>query len=344
MVEYSDVLIAYKEYPHTDVLDRALELVDICSARVEGRYNPVPALVDCNVIINGIHTSRDPGRAFVDRIKELENSDPVILSVSLIHGFPWGDVPGMGTKVLVYTDNDPTLAAQTATQLANEVIELRDTLGSKAPGIDAALDISLDETVSGPIVLADTADNTGGGAAGDSTFVLRQIIERGVKNAVLGPLWDPGAVRIAFEAGEGARIALRIGGKVGPGSGDPVDLTVTVVALRENLQMGGVTAGTFSEMGDAAYIDADGVSIVLVSRRNQATNIDLFTQFGCDLLSKRLIVVKSSQHFYASFSRIAAEVVYADSPGALASDLTQLPYRKIKRPKWPFDDVVPHGS
>ena len=68
-------------------------------------------------------------------------------------------------------------------------------------------------------------------AASDSTFILRRLVERGIGNAALGPLWDPVAVRIATEAGVGARLALRIGGKVSPMSGELIDLVCTVKAL-----------------------------------------------------------------------------------------------------------------
>ena len=102
MVNNADVLVAFKEYPHTDILERALELVDLCVAKHEGRIAPVASVVDCEMIVT-MHTSRDPARAFVDRIMALEGQDG-ILSISIAHGFAWGDVPDMGTKVLVYSD------------------------------------------------------------------------------------------------------------------------------------------------------------------------------------------------------------------------------------------------
>ena len=138
----------------------------------------------------------------------LEGKDG-ILSVSLTHGFPWGDVPEMGTKVLVYSDakvaRAPPRAQRWRASWPTKLIAMRD--GSEragTPGIDAALDEAL-AFDGGPVVLADGADNPGGGAAGDSTFILRRLVERGITNACLGPLWDPIAVRIAFEAGAGAR-------------------------------------------------------------------------------------------------------------------------------------------
>jgi microcystin degradation protein MlrC len=334
MVYNADLLIAFKEYPHTDILERAFELVDLCAAKVEGQIHPVAAVVDCAMIVS-VHTSREPARGFVDRLQAMEGHDGV-LSISISHGFAWGDVPEMGTKVLVYTDGNADQAQALARRLADELIGMREQLRIQQPDIDGALDEAL-AFAGHPVVISDGADNPGGGAAGDSTFLLRRMIERGITNVALGPLWDPGAVRIAFDAGEGARVALRIGGKISPLSGEPIDLVCTVKALRAEMVMTGL-ANTPMALGDCALVETAGIEIVLITLRNQAMGTDLFTQLGCDLAQKKIIVVKSSQHFYASFSKVAKHVIYASAPGAVTVDLATLPYRRIRRPKWPLDD------
>jgi microcystin degradation protein MlrC len=333
MVDSADLLIAFKEYPHTDVLERAIELVDLCAAKAEGRIRPVAAMVDCEMIVT-VHTSREPARSFVDRLQSMEGKDGV-LSISVAHGFAWGDVPEMGTKVLVYTDGDRAKADALARRLGDELIGMREALGVRYPGIDASLDEAL-AFDGAPVVLADGADNPGGGAASDATFILRRLVERGIGNAAIGPMWDPIAVRIAFDAGVGARLPMRIGGKISPLSGDPIDLDCTVKALQRDLVMTGLS-NTPTLMGDSALVEANGIEIVLITLRNQAMGTDLFTQLGCDLAAKKIIVVKSSQHFYASFSKVAKHVIYAGAPGAVTLDLTTLPYRKVRRPKWPLD-------
>jgi microcystin degradation protein MlrC len=333
MLASADLLIAFKEYPHTDVLARGLELVDLCAAQVQGKIRPVAAMVDCEMIVT-LHTSRDPARGFVDRIQAMEGHDGV-LSISISHGFPWGDVPEMGTKVLVYADADPGRAQAVARQLADELIGLREALRVRQPDIETALSEAL-AFDAGPVVLADGADNPGGGAAGDSTFILRSLLDRGVQSAAIGPLWDPIAVRIAFEAGVGATLRLRIGGKISPLSGDPLDLECTVLALKPEMVMTGL-ASTPMPLGDCAMVQARGVQIVLITLRNQAMGTDLFTQLGCDLARQKIIVVKSSQHFYASFAPLAKLVIYVGAPGAVTSDLRSLPYRRVRRPKWPLD-------
>ena len=332
MLANADIMISFKEYPHTDVLERGLELVDLCAAMVDKRIRPTVAVVDTGMVVI-MHTSRNPARAFVDRIQSLEGHDGV-LSISITHGFPWGDVADMGTKVFVYTDNNPAQAAALARQLADELIAMREQLSPAYPGVDAALDEAM-ASDGGPVVIADSADNPGGGAASDSTFLLRRMIERGIANAVLGPLWDPIAVRIAFDAGVGAQLPLRIGGKISALSGDPLDLLCTVKSLTPSLVQTGLS-NTPTPMGDCALVEANGIEILLVTLRNQAMGTDLFTGAGCELAARKLIVVKSSQHFYASFSKIAAKVIYADAPGSVARDLNTLPYLKVRRPKWPL--------
>ncbi|SPU51262.1 peptidase [Bordetella trematum] len=218
MLAHADMLVAYKEYPHTDIRERALELVDFCAAQAQKRIAPVAGMADCGMVLT--LRSNDPvARRYIDRLSALEGRDG-ILSVSLIHGFPWGDVPDMGTKLLVYADGCAASAQALAEQLAAELLALREALTPPYPDIDAAIDQALAAT-GGPALIADAADNPGGGGAGDATFILQRLRERGVRNVALGPLWDPVAVRIAFSAGVGARLPLRIGGKVGPMSGQP---------------------------------------------------------------------------------------------------------------------------
>ncbi|OZI62378.1 M81 family metallopeptidase [Bordetella genomosp. 11] len=332
IVESADIVVLYKEYPHTDIVHCAEQLFDLCADKAQGKTRPVAALVDCHMVVP-MHTSREPALGFVNKLRAMEGKDGV-LSLSFSMGFATGDVPEMGTKVLVYTDGDRARADSLARQLADELIGQREALMPKYRTVDEAIDEAL-AVDGGPVVLADRADNPGSGAPGDSTYVLRRLLERGIADAALGPLWDPLAVRIAFDAGEGATLPMRLGGKVGPLSGDPVDAVCTVRALRRDMKMTGLT-GSPTSMGDCALVQAGGVEIVLVSNRNQAMNIDLFTQLGCDLTARKIVAVKSAQHFYASFSKVARHIVYVGAPGVATPDWKTLTYKKIRMPKWPL--------
>jgi microcystin degradation protein MlrC len=335
MVDNADLLICWKEYPHTDILERARELVTLCTALAEKRLRLRVAVVDTGMI-GTLHTTQEPAKSFINRVRAIEGREG-ILSVSIVHGFPRGDTPDMGTKVLVYSDasaDSEGLRGRTvARRLATELFDLRGELVETLLGIDEALDAAL--ATPGTVVLGDGSDNPGGGAPGDSTYILRRIMERGIADACLGPLWDPGAVRIAFDAGVGAHLALRVGGKIGPLSGDPVDAMWEVRALARNMVMTGL-AGTPAKLGDCALVASNGIEVVLTSYRCQAFGLDLFTQLGCDPARLKLVVVKSSQHFRAAYAPIAAGIIMVDAPGVATKDITTLPFHKIKRPKWPF--------
>lgn len=334
MVAAAEIIVAYKEYPHTDFRERAVEVIDLLLAVQARKVRPTAAVWDTGVI-GVFHTHLAPVRALVERMQQMERSGEA-LTASLVHGFPWGDAEDLGTRALVVTDGDPTLADRLARELAEAARTIVLAQTDTATTLDRAIDqLSAWTSGAGPVVWADGADNPGGGAAGDATYVVRALLQHGVVGACLGPLWDPQAVEIAFDAGLGARLPMRIGGKAGGFSGQPVDCDAEVIALDPDA--GQTFAGERFSLGRTAAIRTAGIDIVLASVRDQARGTDMFTNLGLDLADKRLVVVKSSQHFYDSFAGIAAAVVYLQAPGGLQSDLSQYPYARVRRPRWPID-------
>jgi microcystin degradation protein MlrC len=109
-----------------------------------------------------------------------------------------------------------------------------------------------------------------------------------------------------------------------------------VLCTRPSHRMSTLVEGESIDCGDAALLEVEGIEVVVISKRLQPMGTDLFTGLGCDLASKRIIVVKSSQHFYAHFSKVAGQVIYAEAPGVVTQALDTLDYRKIRLPKWPI--------
>jgi microcystin degradation protein MlrC len=201
--------------------------------------------------------------------------------------------------------------------------------------IDAAIDRTLAAAAGDkPLVFADVADNAGGGAPADNTAILRRLVDRGVRDAVIGIFWDPLAVQFCIEAGEGATFDLRIGGKCGAASGDPVDLRVTVRAVKHDHSQAGLSGGR-AQCGPSAWVHADGIDIALVSIRQQTFSPDAFEGLGIALAGKKLVVVKSTQHFYAAFAPVAREIRYIAAPGAIPPSFDTIPFTKRTLPFWP---------
>jgi microcystin degradation protein MlrC len=334
MLSASNLLVFYKEYPHTDTYERAEELVDLALRAAQGEIRPVMGTFDCRMIAT-IHTTREPARSFIARMKGLEGRDGV-LSVSLCHGFPWADVADLGVQVLVVADGDRQRASALAAELGHEVQALRGRTAAPMLGHDEGLEKAL-ATSGEPIVLADTSDNAGGGAPSDATFLLRLLLERGVMDVALGPFWDPVSVGFCRLAGAGSHLRLRLGGKVGPVSGAPLDVEAQVLHVCQGARQR--FAGGWTRLGDVAAIRVAGVEVLLNATRTQAFDPALFTDHGIALENKKLVVVKSAQHFHAGFAPLATDVLWLDGPGALTQDFARLPYTRVRRPIWPLDPL-----
>jgi microcystin degradation protein MlrC len=333
----ADAVVAYKEYPHVDGKERALELYRIVVDTAQGRVRPTTAVFDCRMV--GLwHTTSEPMASFVKRMQSFEGRDGV-LSVSLGHGFAWGDVADSGARLWVVTDNDVDKAGALAEQLGREFWDLRDMTRPPFVGLDEAVTRlpPVGSPAGRPVVWADLADNAGGGAPSDSTFILQRLVDEGIGQALMGPFWDLGAVQICRDAGVGAQIDLRVGGKCGPSSGWPVDLCVTVRAVSEAHTQD--VFGMRWPLGRSVWVETlNGLHLLLTSVRSQIYGADAFTGIGIKLADKRLIVVKSTQHFRAAFAPLAHEVLYVSTPGALSPDFANIAYKKRSLKYWPRVD------
>ena len=337
MLAQATVLMACREYPHIDFSERGAQLFDLIEAAAAGRSHPVTAHVPIPML-SMFHTPRQPMRSFVDKARAHEEADD-ILQVTLAHGFPWSDFEDCGAAVLVTADGNKDKAERLAADLAAEFFTLRDNGTEPLLTAQAALDRAA-EIPSGTVVLSDFADNAGGGAASDSTYLLQACLERGLRNVAIALMWDPQAVAAAFAAGEGAETVLRIGGKAGPMSGAPVEVTAVVKKLTVGKKHRLYTDDLWVPLGRTALVSCQGIDIVLNDLRQQPMHPSAFTEAGCDPWSKDLVIVKSSQHFYAGFAEQAAQVLYCDAGGSMSMDAFARPYRFIRRPVWPLDDVA----
>ncbi|HEX4198281.1 MAG TPA: M81 family metallopeptidase [Caulobacteraceae bacterium] len=334
MFEAADAIIAYKEYPHTDELERGRELYALCRDAALGKVRPVTAVFDC-AMISLWRTTEEPMRGFVAEMQAAEGRDGV-LSVSFGHGFPWSDTAFAGARMWVIADGDRAKAEAEARRLGERIYRMRAQTRPTALEVGEAL-TEAGRFNRGPVVLADMADNPGGGAAADSTFILQACLDRGLDRVAIGAMWDPQAVALCMEAGVGARFALRVGGKTGPASGPPVDLMATVRAVSEAHSQQGLS-GERVPLGRAAWIEAAGIDVVLVSRREQVFSPDAFTGLGLPLQERRIVAVKSTQHFHAAFASVAEAVLYVSSPGAIAPNFATIAYTKRDDDFWPKVD------
>jgi len=328
----ADLLVTFKNVPHTDFLARARDLARLCAAMAEGTIRPVAHVHDPRGLY-AFMTSREPGQGLVDMMLAQEGRDGV-LSISIAHGFSAADVEEMGTKVLVYTDGDLPIGPQLAREIMDEIRSWPD--GGVTPLLkpDAAIAMALACT-KGPVVLADRWDNPGGGVAGDGTIMVSKFLDLPEVPTAIGAIWDPVAVRFCRAAGAGRSIPLRFGGKAAATSGPPIDAVVIVRAVTADLRV--PFEQSLVSLGPAAAITIGNLDVILTTGRAQCFSPEVFTDLGVDLGAKKIVVVKSSNHFYAAFAPVAAEIHYLDTGGPYPPDIRVLTFHKLRRPFWPLD-------
>lgn len=329
MVEAADVLVSYKEYPHTDILARAAQLFALCQAAAGGAAFR-REVYDCRMI--GLWPTTTPGmRALVARMMAAEGQGT---AVSFLHGFPWADAPDMGAKMLVCGPAPAQAQAQErdrarrlALSLGQAAFAVRETAAPRFVPLAAALS-SLERVATGrPLVLAEVADNPDAGAAADGTHVLRHLLAEGVQGALCGLFFDPEAVARCAGAGVGASLSLRLGRRAGVEEG-PIDLQVTVRAVAREIDVGW-------PLGDVVRVECEGIDLILGSKRRSLVTPRVFSPLGVDPRQRRLLVVKAAGHCHQGFSPLASEIVYLDTPGTCSPDFAALPLRRVGAPRWP---------
>jgi microcystin degradation protein MlrC len=323
MLQNANVIITVKEYPHIDFQERSRELYDLCQRTAKGEISPVSAMFDCRMV--GFYpTTSEPMRSLTDWFSEIEKRDGV-LSVSFGHGFPWGDTPDTGSRVIAITDNDPALARALAEEIGLKIYAARETLLPRYRNMENALLAARESNAMA--VLADTADNAGGGAPSDNVSLLDAMLKQGTRDAAFGAIWDPISAEICAEAGVGSKLGLRLGGKSGAASGAPLDVIATVKAVKPNFDQGGLS-GSRAAMGLTVWVDIEGIDVVINSTRTQVFCPDAFTGLGIELSTKRIVVVKSSQHYQAGFGPLTETIIPVATPGAIQMNFAEVDYKK----------------
>jgi microcystin degradation protein MlrC len=323
-----DAIIGYDTYPHVDMAERGREAADLMVRAVRGEARPVSAIrplpliwsAECQV------TAHMPMQEAMQRVFDAERR-PGILSITLATGFPWADVTNMGASIIVVADGDRALAQRTADELGDWIWTRRERWYHTPLTVEEGLSEGR-ETGRYPVMLADMADNTGGGAPGDSTAVLRTFIEQDVEDALLLYMVDPEVAQQAHAAGVGAQLSVEVGGKSDPRQGPPVPLTAEVVSLSDGRFRydGPMYSGSDGNLGASAWLRHRGVNIVVVSVRMQPLDQAFARSLGIDCAAMKVIAVKSAVHFRSGFEKLGGPIYNVNAPAMHSHDYTLLTY------------------
>jgi microcystin degradation protein MlrC len=343
MTDLVTALVGYRTWPHVDQAERGQEAADLLLATIRGVVRPIVALSKPRMILqveNG-QTDTGPMAQLMSQARAWE-ADGKCLNGSVFLVQPWLDVPELGCAVTIVTDDDREGAQQLADQLGNTAWDRRHAFDTPLVPIDQAIDRAI--RASGkPVVLADSADSTGSGAPGDSTAILRQLLEREITCCALLPMVDKEAVQAAHDAGLSASLRLSLGGKLDTVYSQPIDLEVEVEWLGETSFRfdGPVFRGLEVQMGRVAVLRVRNTHILVSERPMWTVDPGLYRAVDLEPTDAQIVIVKSPNLFRAAYGPIAHDIIVVDAPGLASPNLRILPFRRLPRPFYPFDEDWP---
>ncbi len=332
MVAHADALVPYRTYPHVDMKQAGARAVRLLLERARrGRpWAKSFRQVDFLVPLSSQCTLVPPMRDVLEERARLAEAEGVA-ELAFCFGFPYADFPDCGVSIAAFAEDQG--AADRAAEALADWMAARETafaggVVSAAEGVARA--VALSRAASGPVVLADTQDNPGGGGHGDTTGLLAELIRQDARGAVLGLINDAGSAAACHAAGEGATLPLSLGGR---SDGAPLAVSATVERLGDGRfsGTGPMARGNPADLGPCALIRvAPGVRVIVTSRKMQAYDQSLFTHLGVRPADQKILALKSSVHFRADFQPIASEVIVVAAPGPVVADPATLPFERLR--------------
>lgn len=346
MVENANVIVAYRTNPHVDMRARGAEAA--CALdEMFGGMRPSAAFIRLPIAPPTVTLRTDSG-PYADLIHygQLKATSDIV-NISILGGFPYSDTPKNGLAIIVTSRNGPGPARVLARDIARMAwADHRRYLPKLTPlaeAVEHAVDVGRDYALR-PLILADVADNPGGGGRGNTTWILEALHEAGACDVLLGVFNDPVLAREAHALGVGATFTAQFNREENDAFSRKFTAQATVVSLKDGDCVGrrGFYAGRRMNLGPSALLDLGGIRVVVISIRTQCADPMFFEMMGADIRAARTVVVKSRGHFRAGFDEFFEpnQVTEVDAPGLTSPILLRFDFKRLPRPMFPIDGGV----
>lgn len=342
-----NAFIGYRTNPHLDMRERGAEAAVTLRRLLTGARTflariRLPIVPPTVTQLTAADAPNRPYGELIDlgqrRMTEAPYAERV-LNVSVMGGFAYADTPFNGLSVIV-TATDQHSADALAMEIAVAGWQRRNRFRPTLTSLDEA--VRLATTTPTPLIFADVADNPGGGGRGNTMVILQAFLQAGIGNALVGVIHDPALAREAHERGKGAVFEARFNRDGGDAFSRPFTASATVAAVIDGPIRGrrGIYANNTLDIGQAAALTLDGITVVVLTNRYQCADPAFFEAFGLDIAAARIVVVKSRGHFRGGFDEFFRheQVIEVDAPGLTSPVLSRFPWQYMPRPVLPIDD------
>ena len=343
MCSLANIIVSYKTYPHIDMLETGSHAAGILHQTMAGEINPRTIRVARPMLeeVNGGRTDIGPMINRIVKARAYEAYDDVF-AVSTNAGFASADITEVGPTVLVTGQGDFAAHTAFAETIAEDIWTTRHDVLNDYLSVEAAAEFAVKfDASNGPLIIADYADNPGAGGYGDSTDLLRALLDAGVTDACFGPMVDPEVVSLLNKGKPGDSFQIDLGGKTDIRfGGRPLRLDAELISTSngEYIGDGPMIGGLRRSFGPCAVVRVDGIEILIVAICSQILDRQQFKAFGIDPESKAIVALRSMQHFRAAYEPIAGEIIVCDSGALCTPRYERLDYQNVPRPIFPLDD------
>ena len=323
-----DLITGYRTAPHVDVIEtrqRALNLLIRCLR--EG-IRPKKAFVKIPVGLPGEKTSTEwePGASLYAQIAPKIDGNQV-MDATIQVGYVWADEPRM-TACTIALGQDESAIQQVASDLAQAYWKQRANFqfGTSALPIDDCIQQAMQDSVS-PVLISDSGDNPTAGGVGDVTAFLERAVALNPPDMIYASIPDVSAVQICQQAGIDSPVDLSIGGKWDQKHSQPLAISGTVKTILDD------------DTNTQVVVIVGGIQIIITEKRTPFHYRHQFTALDIIPEEHHIIVVKIG-YLVPELKAMAQNSYLALSPGAVNQDIVRLPFQRITRPCFPFDETM----
>ncbi|MEM9316465.1 MAG: M81 family metallopeptidase [Pseudomonadota bacterium] len=342
MISSCDALIAQRTNPHVDSQDRAEDAATQLHRMLTG-WRPVQAASRLPLLTPQVSqlTDRDEPLGAIIAGAEAFLGRGACEGISVIPGFSFTDAQHNGFWLYAFGEQRRELREALET-LSTQVWSQRQRFRRATLSVDEAVGLaSTTRPDEGPRIFADIADNPGGGATGDTTWLLDAFLRAELDGGVFAPFIDVHVVQAANEVGVGGEFIARFNENKATRFSRPLSTPAKVLWLGDGDYESryGVYAGSRVPLGPSCVLDIRGNSVIVISACQQLLGEDFISHFGVDVRAARFVVGKSRGHFRAGFAHLIKDerIHEVDSLGLTTARLDAVPWKHIARPIAPLD-------
>ena len=348
LLNHADILVCYETYPHMDTGATGENAIKLLTQTLDSEITPTMHIERLPLYpsITSQTTQGGPMKDVMASARKRENIDDV-LKINVFAGFFGADVPKNTLSILTVTDDDQTLAREVGQNFGSEIWAAKNNFNPDEPSPREAITEAkshLNSGSEGPVVLAEVADNPGGGAPGDETTLLQELLYIGDLDIGFAIMHDPDAIEKCMKYGVRENISLELGGAKSDTISNPISVDGRIKTITDGrfIRTGPVGTGSQCDFGQTVVIEcgpANNVSVVLTGTRMQPSDAEIWRHIGIPPERLDVIGLKSANHYRGSYAPLASTIVSVDTPGVMPIDPSHLDFEHRPEKVYPIDDM-----